>query len=46
METTSSVSVVCPKCGKVPEVQIIGKYQERAQARCECGYVHALELGI
>lgn len=27
--TTGSVSVICPKCGKVPEVQIIGKYLER-----------------
>lgn len=32
------VTVVCPKCGQIPEVRIAGN-NERILVKCKCGYI-------
>jgi hypothetical protein len=40
------VTVVCPKCGTIPKVNVDGTFNERIMVRCQCGYIKLIELGI
>jgi RNase P subunit RPR2 len=46
MIETGNVTVVCPKCGTIPKVNIDGVFHERIMVKCKCGYIKTIELGI
>lgn len=43
---TGKTTVVCPKCHKVPRIDIQGKYYEHVNICCDCNYILFVSRGI
>lgn len=46
MIETGKVTVVCPKCHKIPLTKVEGRFHEYVSIHCSCGYISLIERGI